>query len=127
MRSDKALAQHAFIESVTLNKDMSHAWSNLGLLYLECGNLKLSNQAFGFAQAADPENATAWAGQAHVAEKLDHYEITDLFRHSAELINQSAANGHSFQIAKSISNQDKRNILAGLTNIQRLGTGDNIG
>ena len=28
------------------------------------GNLKLSNQAFGRAQAANPENASAWTGQA---------------------------------------------------------------
>ena len=47
-----------------MDQDHSDAWSNLGVLYLMEGNLKLSNQAFGRAQAANPENASAWTGQA---------------------------------------------------------------
>ena len=123
MKTDAALAQHSFIQAVTLNKELSNAWSNLGLLYLKEGNLNLSNQAYSKAQAGDPDNSTPWAGQAHVAEKLDHPDRTDLFRHSAELINKSAANGHSYHIARNIgqyTNSNKGNILAALTNIQRL-------
>ena len=120
MKSDKALAQHSFVQAVSLNKDHSNAWSNLGLLYLKEGNLKLSNQAFTKAQAADPENSTSWAGQAHVAEQMNHHELTDLFRHSAELTSKTASNGHAYHIARQLGEYDRRNILAALTNIQRL-------
>ena len=40
----------------------------------------------------------AWGGLAHIAENTKDSEVTDLFRHSAELINLSSANAHSYHI-----------------------------
>ena len=80
------------------NHENSRAWTGLGLLYHKVGEKVRSKYALTRAQAADPENSYAWAGLAHIAESEDNLETTDLFRHSAELINISSANAHSYHI-----------------------------
>jgi len=130
LKTDPSVSQHALIESLELNSENGQAWTTLGILYLKHGNEQKAHQALSYAQAADPENSNAWAGLAHIAEFMDDNEVTDLFRHSSELINISSANAHSFHIAKnchnSKSNWYERNIretnglATAATNILRL-------
>ena len=50
---DMALAQHAFIRSITLLSN-SVAWCNLGIMYFMQGRTDLANKAFQEAQNQDP-------------------------------------------------------------------------
>uniref|UniRef100_A0A182QN41 Tetratricopeptide repeat protein 37 n=1 Tax=Anopheles farauti TaxID=69004 RepID=A0A182QN41_9DIPT len=82
-----ALAQHCFVEAVTVDrKTAAAAWNNLGVLYLKHGPLGLANKAFGRAQQCDTTFMNAWIGQALIAEccgQMD--EAMDLFRHCTQL------------------------------------------
>ncbi|KAK9891016.1 hypothetical protein WA026_013349 [Henosepilachna vigintioctopunctata] len=81
-----ALAQHAFIKSVSLDHNCAVAWCNLGVIYLINNNLKLANKAFAEAQRSDPDYIQSWIGQGLLAEITDNEsEAMDLFRHSTSL------------------------------------------
>uniref|UniRef100_A0A182MW67 Tetratricopeptide repeat protein 37 n=1 Tax=Anopheles culicifacies TaxID=139723 RepID=A0A182MW67_9DIPT len=82
-----ALAQHCFVEAVTVDrKTAAAAWSNLGVLYLSHGPLGLANKAFGRAQQCDTTFMQAWIGQAMIAERVGQMdEAMDLFRHCTQL------------------------------------------
>lgn len=80
------LAQHCFITAINNDKKCAIGWTNLGVLYLIHGQIKLANKAFGRSQQADTEYINAWIGQAYIAELLDEEdEAMDLFKHSTSL------------------------------------------
>ncbi|XP_053963021.1 tetratricopeptide repeat protein 37 [Anastrepha ludens] len=77
-----ALAQHCFIQALTLERKSYMSWTNLGALYLKLGEIKLANQAFQRAQQSSPIYGNAWIGQAMIAEAIgEEEEALDLFRH----------------------------------------------
>ncbi|XP_063700236.1 superkiller complex protein 3 isoform X2 [Culicoides brevitarsis] len=81
-----ALSQHCFIQALNIEKRSEVSWSNLALLYLSQGNIKLANNAFGKCQQINEKFVNAWVGQAVIAEKIgDIDEAVDLYRHSTEL------------------------------------------
>lgn len=80
-----ALAQHCFIKSVECESCNATAWTNLGALYLDKGEVKLAHDAFTAAQSIDPTYMACWIGQALIAELIGHEEAMDLFRHTTEL------------------------------------------
>jgi superkiller protein 3 len=62
-------------------------WTNLGLLYLHCGDVELASEALSKAQVLDPEYPMGWIGQGLVASALGHdKEATALFEHVTSLI-----------------------------------------
>lgn len=82
-----ALAQHCFIEAISLDKKSAAlGWSNLGVMYLLQGSTSLANKAFGRAQQTDTTYMNAWIGQALIAEQIGQAdEAMDLFRHCTQL------------------------------------------
>lgn len=82
-----ALAQHAFIKAVQLNRTAAVAWTNLGVLYAARANdVRLANRAFGQAQQAQTDYVPGWTGQACLAERLGQpSEAIDLFQHATRL------------------------------------------
>ncbi|XP_062562962.1 tetratricopeptide repeat protein 37 isoform X2 [Armigeres subalbatus] len=82
-----ALAQHCFIEAISLDKKTAAlGWSNLGVMYLNQGSASLANKAFGRAQQTDTACINAWIGQALIAEQIGQVdEAMDLFRHCTQL------------------------------------------
>ncbi|XP_053658308.1 tetratricopeptide repeat protein 37 [Anopheles marshallii] len=103
-----ALAQHCFIEAVTVDrKTASAAWCNLGVLYLSHGPLGLANKAFSQAQQIDTTFSQAWIGQALIAERVGQVdEAMDLFRHCTQLgYHRETALGYAHWVC-SIVNQD---------------------
>lgn len=80
------LAQHAFIKAIKIDKKCTISWTNLGVLYLIKGDIKLANQAFGRAQQSDTGYINAWTGQACIAEIIGQQdEAMDLFKHCTTL------------------------------------------
>ncbi|KAJ1973348.1 Tetratricopeptide repeat protein 37, partial [Dimargaris cristalligena] len=92
--ADPRLAQHAFIRAVTVQPKNVSAWSNLGFLYLQHGELELANRVFTQIQNLDPEFVPVWAGQALLADQLGQpTEALALYRHAFTSIEGGAANG----------------------------------
>lgn len=85
------LAQHCFIKSLELDGNNLYAWTNLGALYLLAGNVRLAYQAFAKAQSIEPTAMRPWVGQAFIAEKVQHHDTVDLFRHCMGLGNHGDA------------------------------------
>ncbi|KAH7962098.1 hypothetical protein HPB52_014424 [Rhipicephalus sanguineus] len=85
------LAQHCFIKSLELESNNLYAWTNLGALYLQAGNVQLAHQAFAKAQSVEPTAMRPWVGQAFIAEKVQHHDTVDLFRHCMGLGNHGDA------------------------------------
>ncbi|KAL1416392.1 hypothetical protein MTO96_028019 [Rhipicephalus appendiculatus] len=85
------LAQHCFIKSLELESNNLYAWTNLGALYLQAGNVQLAHQAFAKAQSVEPTAMRPWIGQAFIAEKVQHHDTVDLFRHCVGLGNHGDA------------------------------------
>lgn len=84
--NNAALAQHAFIKAVQLNRNAAPAWTNLGVLYRRSGNVLLANRAFGRAQQAQTDYVNGWTGQACIAEHLGQSaEAMDLFQHATTM------------------------------------------
>lgn len=79
------LAQHCFIKALELDRKLAVVWTNLGVLYLTQGQIKMANTAFKQAQQSEPTFANAWTGQAQVAEILAPNETIDLLWHSITL------------------------------------------
>ncbi|XP_017839970.1 tetratricopeptide repeat protein 37 [Drosophila busckii] len=76
------VAQHCFIQAIELDRKSYTSWTNLGVLYIKVGNIRLANEAFKRAQQSSPIYANAWIGQALVAETIgEQEEAFDLFRH----------------------------------------------
>uniref|UniRef100_A0A182RHW6 Tetratricopeptide repeat protein 37 n=1 Tax=Anopheles funestus TaxID=62324 RepID=A0A182RHW6_ANOFN len=103
-----ALAQHCFVEAVTVDrKTAAAAWGNLGVLYLSHGPLGLANKAFGRAQQCDTTFMQAWIGQAMIAERVGQMdEAMDLFRHCTQLgYHRETALGYAHWVC-SIVNED---------------------
>lgn len=80
------MAQHCFIKALNIDKKSAVSWTNLGVLYLIHGQIKLANKAFGRSQQADTGYINAWTGQAYIAERIgEDDEAMDLFKHSTSL------------------------------------------
>ncbi|GAV65799.1 TPR_1 domain-containing protein/TPR_11 domain-containing protein [Cephalotus follicularis] len=60
----KALKQHALIRGLQLDVSSAVAWSYLGKLYREEGEIRLARQAFDCARSIDPSLALPWAGMS---------------------------------------------------------------
>ncbi|KAM7253000.1 hypothetical protein ACFE04_025618 [Oxalis oulophora] len=60
----RPLKQHALIRALQLDISSAFAWSYLGQLYREEGELKLARQAFDCGRSIDPSLALPWAGMA---------------------------------------------------------------
>ena len=60
---NKALAQHCFVKSIECDASNVTAYSNLGVLYLDHGDVKLAHEAFKVAQSLDPTYVESWIGQ----------------------------------------------------------------
>ncbi|CAF0867411.1 unnamed protein product [Adineta ricciae] len=84
--NESGFAQHCFFKSLQLQRS-AIAYANLGFLYYRHENLQLANKAFSKAQQTDPMYPLAWIGQALFAEKIDHNESIDLYRHCVDLSN----------------------------------------
>lgn len=84
--SSPALVQHAFIQALNLDKKLYTCWSNLGVFYLQQGDISRANKAFGKAQQFDTAFLNGWIGQAFIAELNGlRDESMDLFRHCTSL------------------------------------------
>lgn len=95
------LAQHCFIKSLELESNNLYAWTNLGALYLQAGNVQLAHQAFAKAQSLEPTAMRPWVGQAFIADKVQHHDTVDLFRHCMGLGNHGdAARAYASWICK---------------------------
>ncbi|XP_076257912.1 tetratricopeptide repeat protein 37 isoform X2 [Rhynchophorus ferrugineus] len=79
------IIQHCFIKAITADHNTAVSWTNLGVLYLLKGDIKLANKAFSEGQRADPDYVSSWIGQALIAESMDHRDTMGLFRHSIQL------------------------------------------
>lgn len=99
-----ALAQHAFIKSVSIESN-STAWTNLGVVYLTLGHLQLANKAFKESQNQDPDYYRGWVGQALLAEMMGcDAEAMDLFRHSTILGNELESSiGYANWVCRTLS------------------------
>ncbi|XP_011878141.1 PREDICTED: tetratricopeptide repeat protein 37 [Vollenhovia emeryi] len=100
-----ALAQHCFIMAIDRESNNAVAWSNLGTLYLQLGDIYKANEAFSRAQRADPSYVNSWVGQGLIAEKTLRKEAMDLFRHSTQLgYHSQAALGYAHWVLTSLLN-----------------------
>ncbi|KAG5897490.1 hypothetical protein JTB14_031114 [Gonioctena quinquepunctata] len=98
-----ALAQHFFIRAIKAEHNCAVAWTNLGVLYLTLGELKLANKAFAQGQRSDPNYVSSWIGQALVAETMGSDEAMDLFRHSVQLgQNQQGGLGYARWVCQTL-------------------------
>uniref|UniRef100_A0A182N562 Tetratricopeptide repeat protein 37 n=1 Tax=Anopheles dirus TaxID=7168 RepID=A0A182N562_9DIPT len=104
-----ALAQHCFVEAVTVDrKTAAAAWNNLGVLYLIHGPLGLANKAFGRAQQYDTTFMNAWIGQALIAERCGQMdEAMDLFRHCTQLgYHRESAVGYAHWVCSVVNEEN---------------------
>lgn len=103
-----ALAQHSFMQALTVDRKSYTSWANLGAFYLHQGDIKLANKAFGRAQQADTGFINAWIGQAFIAELIgDRDESMDLFRHCTSLgFHLDSALGYSNFVCSVLSESD---------------------
>ncbi len=84
--NNPALAQHAFMQALNLDKKLYTCWSNLGVFYMKQGDICRANKAFGKAQQFDTGFLNGWIGQSFVAELNGlKDEAMDLFRHCTSL------------------------------------------
>ncbi|XP_065092594.1 tetratricopeptide repeat protein 37 [Ochlerotatus camptorhynchus] len=106
-----ALAQHCFIEAISLDKKTAAVgWSNLGVMYLLQGSTSLANKAFGRAQQTDTTYMNAWIGQALIAETIGQAdEAMDLFRHCTQLgYHAESALGYPHWVCSVLGEDDYR-------------------
>lgn len=82
---DFALAQHAFIKSIEVERINAEAWASLGVLYLVNNNVELAHNALSIAQSLEPSYPLSWVSQAIIADSVEHIETMDLFRHATTL------------------------------------------
>ncbi|XP_052869368.1 tetratricopeptide repeat protein 37 [Anopheles cruzii] len=107
--NDRALAQHCFVEAMTIDrKTAASAWSNLAVLYLIGGQVGLANKAFSRAQQCDTTFLNAWIGQATIAESVGQPdEAMDLFRHCTQLgYHPESSVGYAHWVCTVISTDD---------------------
>lgn len=104
-----ALAQHCFIKALEIDRKVAVVWTNLGALYLEHGKYKLANNAFTQAQQAEPTYATAWTGQAQIAEKMQPKETIGLLRHAVSLAyNDESAIQYAYWICSLLNESENK-------------------
>ncbi|XP_023171601.2 tetratricopeptide repeat protein 37 [Drosophila hydei] len=102
---DLPVAQHCLIQAVVLERKSYTAWTNLGVLYIKLGDIRLANEAFKRAQQSSPIYPNAWIGQALVAETIgDQEEAFDLFRHCQQFeYHPEAALGYAHWVCHVLS------------------------
>ncbi|XP_014100452.2 tetratricopeptide repeat protein 37 [Bactrocera oleae] len=103
------LAQHCFIQALTLDRKSFTTWTNLGVLYLKLSEIKLANQAFQRAQQSSPIYGNAWIGQAMIAEAIgEEEEALDLFRHCQQFEYHSESSlGYAHWVCNVLTNAEK--------------------
>ncbi|XP_055636051.1 tetratricopeptide repeat protein 37 [Toxorhynchites rutilus septentrionalis] len=106
-----ALAQHCFIEAISLDKKSAAvSWTNLGIMYLLQNSTTLANKAFGRAQQTDTTYINAWIGQAVIAEQIGQAdEAMDLFRHCTQLgYHPESSLGYPHWVCSILNEEDYR-------------------
>ncbi|KNC22993.1 hypothetical protein FF38_07937 [Lucilia cuprina] len=103
------LAQHCFIQALTIERKSYTTWTNLGVLYLKLKEIKLANQAFQRAQQSSPIYPNAWIGQAMIAEAIaEEVEAVDLFRHCQQFeYHAESSLGYAHWVCNILSNKEK--------------------
>lgn len=106
------LAQHCFVQALTLERKSYTTWTNLGVLYLKLNEIKMANQAFQRAQQSSPVYPNAWIGQAMIAECIsEEEEAVDLFRHCQQFeYHPESSLGYAHWICQILSDSEKRNL-----------------
>ncbi|XP_054721060.1 tetratricopeptide repeat protein 37-like [Uloborus diversus] len=119
--NDDAFGQHALIQSLEINPNNAETWTNLGILYLEKGNIELANAAFVKAQSTEPTYPLSWIGQAFIADKIAHAETMDLYRHASTLGSHTEALlGYSRIVCKTLLDTTNKNTEAYRYNIEQM-------
>ncbi|XP_011178747.2 tetratricopeptide repeat protein 37 [Zeugodacus cucurbitae] len=103
------LAQHCFIQALTLDRKSFSTWTNLGVLYLMLSEIKLANQAFQRAQQSSPIYGNAWIGQAMIAEAIgEEEEALDLFRHCQQFeYHPESSLGYAHWVCNVLTDEEK--------------------
>lgn len=89
------VAQHCFIRSVSLDSKQPSSWNNLAALYLQKGDMQLSEASIGRSLIIDPDFVPSWIGQGIISQTLGN--AADAHK-SFE---------HSFKISKGMSKLSK--------------------
>ena len=86
-----SVSQHAFVRSLHLNERSPVAWTNLGVLAILAGDMRVANEVFTRAQSTDPDYTSAWVGQGFYALLHGHEdEARGLLTHAMEIAESSA-------------------------------------
>ncbi|XP_061389029.1 tetratricopeptide repeat protein 37 [Musca vetustissima] len=103
------LAQHCFVQALTLERKSYTTWTNLGVLYLKLNEIRMANQAFQRAQQSSPVYQNAWIGQAMIAEYIhEEEEAVDLFRHCQQFdYHPESAIGYAHWVCHILSDEEK--------------------
>lgn len=109
---DLPLAQHAFIRALKIDRKIAIVWTNLGVLYLRQGQLKMAKAAFEQAQQSQPSYAQAWSGQAQIAEIIDPDQAIDLLQHSTSLsYHDESAVQYAYWICRLLDESKERKLV----------------
>lgn len=82
------VAQHCFIRSLSLDSKQPAAWNNLAVLYLQKGDIQLSEASIGRSLIVDPDFVPAWIGQGIIAQTLGNTsDAHKSFEHSFKISN----------------------------------------
>lgn len=82
------VSQHCFIRSVSLDAKQPSAWNNLAVLYIQKGDLQLSEAAIGRSLIIDPDFVPAWIGQGIISQTLGNAkDAHKSFEHSYKISN----------------------------------------
>uniref|UniRef100_A0A915JUA4 Tetratricopeptide repeat protein 37 n=1 Tax=Romanomermis culicivorax TaxID=13658 RepID=A0A915JUA4_ROMCU len=106
---NKNFTQNCFVRAVQIDERNTHAWTNLGLFYLETfPNVEIAHECFKKAQISDPKFCNAWIGQAIIAERVKSPQAPDLFRHTTSLSNHpESLIGYAFHALTALLSRQK--------------------
>lgn len=104
-----SLSQHAFIRALKIDRKLAVVWTNLGVLYLQQGQVTMAKTAFAQAQQSQPSYAQAWSGQAQIAEIIDPDQAIDLLQHSTSLCyHDEAAIQYAYWVCRLLNEATER-------------------
>lgn len=82
------VAQHCFIRCLILDSKQSVAWNNLAVLYIQKGDIQLSELAIGRSLVIDPDFVPAWIGQGIISHTIGNAtDAQKSFEHSFKISN----------------------------------------
>jgi len=82
------VAQHCFIRCLILDSKQSVAWNNLAILYIQKGDIQLSELAIGRSLIIDPDFVPAWIGQGIISHTVGNATgAQKSFEHSFKISN----------------------------------------